>query len=178
MRGYERAALTLNFVRSLVDGGFADLHHPEYWDLDFVGHSPQEREYREIVGSIRNSLDFFESISGGRFTRPTASTFIPATKACICCMSRPRPAFCRGVSAGTACPRIFRGSGCAPRRSTARTSNSTAGFATRWGSRSGPGMTAEWLQELIGVLNPNNEPGRLVLIHRFGGADRRAGCRR
>ena len=40
MRGYERAALTLNFVRALVDGGFADLHHPEYWDLDFVAHSP------------------------------------------------------------------------------------------------------------------------------------------
>ena len=28
LRGYERAALTLNFVRALVDGGFADLHHP------------------------------------------------------------------------------------------------------------------------------------------------------
>ena len=32
LRGYERAALTLNFIRSLIDGGFADLHHPEYWD--------------------------------------------------------------------------------------------------------------------------------------------------
>lgn len=28
LRGYERAALTLNFVRALTDGGFADLHHP------------------------------------------------------------------------------------------------------------------------------------------------------
>ena len=36
LRGYERAALTLNFVRALIDGGFADLHHPEYWDLAFV----------------------------------------------------------------------------------------------------------------------------------------------
>ena len=40
LRGYERSALTLNFVRALIDGGFADLHHPEYWDLDFVRHSP------------------------------------------------------------------------------------------------------------------------------------------
>ena len=40
LRGYERAALTLNFVRALVDGGFADLHHPEYWDLGFVKHAP------------------------------------------------------------------------------------------------------------------------------------------
>src|SRR5512139_4062830 len=36
LRGYERAALTLNFVRALADGGFADLHHPEYWDLGFA----------------------------------------------------------------------------------------------------------------------------------------------
>jgi 3-deoxy-7-phosphoheptulonate synthase len=40
LRGYERAALTLNFIRALVDGGFADLHHPEYWDLGFMHHSP------------------------------------------------------------------------------------------------------------------------------------------
>ena len=43
LRAYERAALTLNFVRSLIDGGFADLHHPEYWDLDFVRHSPSRK---------------------------------------------------------------------------------------------------------------------------------------
>ena len=29
LRAYERAALTLNFIRALTDGGFADLHHPE-----------------------------------------------------------------------------------------------------------------------------------------------------
>src|SRR5215470_18531990 len=40
LRGYERAALTLNFVRALCDGGFADLHHPQYWDLGFMEHSP------------------------------------------------------------------------------------------------------------------------------------------
>jgi 3-deoxy-7-phosphoheptulonate synthase len=39
LQGYEHAAMTLNFIRSLVDGGFADLHHPEYWDLEFVAQS-------------------------------------------------------------------------------------------------------------------------------------------
>ena len=28
LRGFERSAMTINFVRALVDGGFADLHHP------------------------------------------------------------------------------------------------------------------------------------------------------
>ena len=64
LRGYERAALTLNFVRSLIDGGFADLHHPEYWDLGWVGHSKMADSYHEIVRNISDSLDFLESITG------------------------------------------------------------------------------------------------------------------
>src|ERR1700760_1746014 len=58
LRGYERAALTLNFVRALVDGGFADLHHPEYWDLGFLNHSPLKDAYQRIANSIADSLDF------------------------------------------------------------------------------------------------------------------------
>src|SRR5215510_5165744 len=64
LRGYERAALTLNFVRALVDGGFADLHHPEYWDLGFVKHAPLKDAYQRIVTSIADALDFFEGMSG------------------------------------------------------------------------------------------------------------------
>src|ERR1700680_26905 len=64
LRGYERAALTLNFVRALVEGGFADLHHPEYWDLGFVHHAPLKDAYGRIVKSIGEALDFFEGISG------------------------------------------------------------------------------------------------------------------
>src|SRR5688500_13110389 len=63
LRGYERAALTLNFVRALVDGGFADMHHPEYWDLDFVRHSPLKEAYEKIVHSISDALDFFEGVT-------------------------------------------------------------------------------------------------------------------
>src|SRR6202041_1290242 len=64
LRGYERAALTLNFVRALVDGGFADLHHPEYWDLGFVRHAPLRVAYERIARSIGDALDFFESLTG------------------------------------------------------------------------------------------------------------------
>src|SRR3546814_14738248 len=40
VKAHARSAMTMNFVRALIDGGFADLHHPEYWDLGWVGHSP------------------------------------------------------------------------------------------------------------------------------------------
>ena len=48
----------------MIDGGFADLHHPENWDLDWVGHSAMADRYHEIVHSISDSLDFLESILG------------------------------------------------------------------------------------------------------------------
>src|ERR1700678_3456607 len=64
LRGYERASLTLNFVRALIDGGFADLHHPEYWDLGFLKHSPLKHASQRSANASADSLDFFEGISG------------------------------------------------------------------------------------------------------------------
>src|SRR3954454_1163850 len=62
LRAYERAGLTLNFIRALTDGGFADLHHPEYWDVSFAAGSEYAAQYLRIVQSIRDSLDFVSAI--------------------------------------------------------------------------------------------------------------------
>src|SRR5207302_5565009 len=56
LRAYERSGLTINFIRSLIEGGFADLHHPEYWELGFVANSPHAAEYTRMVESIGESL--------------------------------------------------------------------------------------------------------------------------
>ena len=42
------------------------------------------------------------------------------------------------------------------------------GISNPVGIKVGPSMSAEWVQGLIAALNPRNEPGRLVLIHRMG----------
>src|SRR3546814_11228646 len=64
IRGHARSAMTMNFVRSLIDGGFADLHHPEYWDLGWVGRSPLAGEYQRMVGAIVDAVRFMETLSG------------------------------------------------------------------------------------------------------------------
>jgi 3-deoxy-7-phosphoheptulonate synthase len=66
LRGYERAALTINFIRALVKGGFADLHHPEYFDLDWVPHSPLADDYHRLAETIGDSLRFMENVLGIR----------------------------------------------------------------------------------------------------------------
>src|SRR5512139_3008117 len=81
LRGYERAALTLNFIRALVDGGFADLHHPEYWDLGFMHHSPLRDQYRRLVDAISDSLDFYEAMSGNRVHEASRAPFYASHEA-------------------------------------------------------------------------------------------------
>ena len=169
LRGYERAALTLNFVRSLIDGGFADLHHPENWDLEVRrrvrarGGIPQARASRCPTRSSSSRRS-----AASRCTARTASSSTRRTKGCTCRTSRRRRASCRTGSAGTTSRRTIRGSACARRISRARTSSTSAASRIRWRSRSARGVATSSSSSSIHVLNPNNEPGRLTFITRFG----------
>ena len=168
LRGYERAALTLNFVRSLIDGGFADLHHPEYWDLAWVGHSPMADEYHEIVKSISNSLDFLETISGQEVHKTQRADIYAAHEGLHLPYEQSQTRFLdrreRWYNLTTHFPWI----GMRTAAMDGAHVEYFRGIANPMGIKIGPGMTREWLQELIAALNPNNEPGRLSLIHRFG----------
>ena len=168
LRGYERAALTLNFVRSLIDGGFADLHHPEYWDLDWVGHSPMADEYHEIVRSISNSLDFLETISGRELHKTQRADIYAAHEGLHLLYEQSQTRFLdrreRWYNLTTHFPWI----GMRTASMDGAHIEYFRGIANPVGVKIGPGMTREWLQDLIAALNPGNEPGRLTLIHRFG----------
>ena len=64
IKAHARSAMTMNFVRSLIDGGFADLHHPEYWNLSWVEHSPLAAEFQRLADNIGQSVRFMETITG------------------------------------------------------------------------------------------------------------------
>jgi 3-deoxy-7-phosphoheptulonate synthase len=168
LRGYERAALTCNFVRSLVAGGFADLHHPEYWNLEFMRHSPLEEAYQRIVQSIADSLDFFESISGQRVHEVSRLDFFTSHEGLHLLYEQAQTRFIprqqRWYNLATHMPWI----GMRTAQRDGAHVEYFRGIANPIAVKVGAGMDSEWLQQLVQVLNPNNEPGRLTLIHRFG----------
>ncbi|HSW33084.1 MAG TPA: 3-deoxy-7-phosphoheptulonate synthase, partial [Steroidobacteraceae bacterium] len=170
LRGYERAALTLNFVRALIDGGFADLHHPEYWDLGFVHHSPLRDQYRKLVASISDSLDFFESMSGSRVHEASRAPFYASHEALHLLYEQAQTRYIerqgRWYNLSTHLPWI----GMRTARLDGAHVEYCRGISNPVGVKVGPGMSAEWVQGLCEVLNPRQEPGRLVLIHRMGAA--------
>ena len=61
VQAYFHSAATMNYLRALLDGGFADLHRPETWDLGFVRNTGRRADYEKLVARISDALEFVEA---------------------------------------------------------------------------------------------------------------------
>jgi 3-deoxy-7-phosphoheptulonate synthase len=168
LRGYERAALTLNFIRALVDGGFADMHHPELWDVPFVHDSPQAHEYEAIRARIVESLRFIETIAGRQIGEIRRVDFYTSHEALHLLYEQ---ALTRQVPRRTGWYNVaahFPWIGMRTADPLGGHIEYARGIENPVGLKVGPDMPPEVLRELVLLLNPRNEPGRLTLIHRLG----------
>lgn len=171
LRGYERAALTLNFIRALVKGGFADLHHPEYFDLDWVTHSPLADEYQRMVEMIGESLRFMENVLGVRAGETDRIDFFTAHEAlhlaCEEAQTRTVPRRSGWFNLTAHFPWV----GLRTNDPEGAHIEYLRGLENPVGIKVGAGVTREQVARWIEKLDPRRTPGRLTFIHRFG-ADR------
>jgi 3-deoxy-7-phosphoheptulonate synthase len=168
--GYHCAALTLNFIRSLIDGGFADLHHPEYWNLGFFEHSPDAVEYQRMVESIAESLRFMETLAGQQVGEVSRVDFFTSHDALVLpyeqAQTRRVPRRTGWYNLSTHFPWL--GMRTAP---SAAHVEYLRGIRNPIAVKIGTGITREALIHLLDTIDPDHEPGRLTLIHRFGVRD-------
>jgi 3-deoxy-7-phosphoheptulonate synthase len=169
LEGYHRAALTINFIRSLVSGGFADLHHPEFWNVDFVRHAEAAEDYLKIVESIGGAIRFMEAAAGHPLEDLTRVDFYTSHEGLHLEYEQAqtrqvprRPG--KWYNLCTHFPWI----GDRTRQLDGAHVEYFRGIANPIGVKVGPSMTPDELLELIDRLDPDAEPGRLTLIHRFG----------
>jgi len=168
LEGYQRASLTINFIRALVVGGFVDPHHLDYWNLDWVTGSPMAGEYRRMARTVSESLLFMENLAGTHpggfhsidFFTSHEGLHLSYEQAQTRQVPRQRGWFnlsthfpwigMRTADLGGAHVEYFRG------------------IRNPIGLKVGPAMSQDCLKRLIETLNPEAEPGRLTLIHRLG----------
>jgi 3-deoxy-7-phosphoheptulonate synthase len=168
LRGYERAALTLNFIRALVSRGFVDPARLDYWNLDWVKDSPMADEYRRIAHQIGESIRFMESLMGVHpgelqwidfFTsheglhllyEQAQTRRVPRQEGWYDLSAHFPWIGMRTADPGGAHVEFFRG------------------IRNPIGVKVGPGMPPDTLKQIVEILHPDDEPGRLTLIHRFG----------
>ena len=166
--GYGRSALTLNFIRALIHGGFADLHHPEYWELGFADHSPLAEEYHRITREVGEALRFMENVLGERPGELGWVEFFTSHEGLLLAyeqaQTRRPPRRSRWYNLSTHFPWI----GMRTADPDGAHIEYFRGIANPIALKVGPATTPEVLVRLLDTLDPSNEPGRLTLIHRFG----------
>jgi 3-deoxy-7-phosphoheptulonate synthase len=168
LQAHASSALTMNFVRALVDGGFADLHHPEYWNLSWVEHSPLAEEFHKLTENIGRSLKFLETISGQAAGSLRRVDFFTSHEALHLhyeqAVTRQVPRQWGWFNTSTHFPWI----GMRTAALNGAHVEYFRGIRNPLGIKVGPAMDRDWLYGLLDTLNPGREAGRIVLIHRMG----------
>ncbi len=172
VRGYQHAAMTINFVRALIDGGFADLHHPEYWDLRFFGSAALSedgrRSYQSMSRELASALRFMENLGEKAVDDLTRVDFFTSHEGLNLlyesAQTRTVPRRQGFYNLTTHLPWI----GERTRGLDGAHVEYFRGIRNPIGVKLGPKADADEVVRLLNVLNPSREPGRMVLIVRIG----------
>jgi 3-deoxy-7-phosphoheptulonate synthase len=171
IQGHMFSALTMNFVRSLVGGGFADLHHPEHWDLSWMEHSPLGREYKIMAASIGEAVHFMETLVGQSIQTVTGVDFYTSHEALLLhyeqALTRPVPHHAGWFNLSTHFPWI----GMRTAQLDGAHVEYCRGIQNPIAIKIGPNTKPDHLLRLCDVLDPLHEAGRLTLIHRMGASN-------
>jgi len=160
LRGYERSALTLNFVRTLAAWSFTDLHGIMDWQPALAGNSVHLRELTRILAEVKREMAVMDDDAGriGFYTSHEMLAFDYD-------LAQTRHIPGKGwYNLTTHLPWI----GVRTNAPDGAHVEYCRGIRNPIGIKVGPDTTPECLTELLEILHPDNEPGRMVLIHRFG----------
>ncbi len=169
---YSHAALTLNFVRSLTAAGFADLHHPEYWDLGFFtrsGLTPALREeYMHTTARLSEALRFMEALGEMTVDELSRVDFYTSHEGLNLhyesAQTRTVPRRDGHYLLTTHMPWI----GERTRSLDGAHVEFFRGVTNVVGVKLGPTVDPQQAVELLTALSPDNERGKLVAITRLG----------
>lgn len=169
LQAYTQAAASLNLVRAFSHGGYADVNHVHGWTLGFV-ESEKAAAYADMANRIADALDFMQSAGVNKDTAHTLSSvdFYTSHEALLL---EYEEALCR-IDSTSGHPLAGSGHmiwiGDRTRQPDGAHVEFCRGVQNPIGLKCGPSISADDLKVLISKLNPDNIPGRLTLIARFG----------
>ena len=177
LRAYLQSASTLNLLRALAQGGYADLHQVHRWSLDFVTETPQAERYRALADRIQETLDFMEACGVTAATTPALhqTAFYTSHEALLLGYEQAltRVDSTTGDWYDNSAHLLWIGD--RTRQPDGAHVEFLRGVGNPVGVKVGPGITSDSLMRLIDGLNPENDPGRLMLISRIGADSVREG---
>ncbi|MEC8049445.1 MAG: 3-deoxy-7-phosphoheptulonate synthase class II [Myxococcota bacterium] len=163
---YFHSSATLNYARALLDGGFADLHNPQHWDLGYVRSDKNREAYETIRESILDALDFVESTGvSGQGAFRTVELFA-SHEGLLLPYEEAHTIQINGRWYNLGAHMLWIGD--RTRQLDGAHVEYFRGIENPMGVKVGPTMQPSELVELLETLEPKNRAGRITLITRMG----------
>ncbi len=170
IKAYSQSAATLNLLRAFAQGGYANLVSVHRWNLDFVEKSGAGKQYQELADRIGEALSFMEAcgVNAGDVRQLQGTDFYTSHEALLLGyeQSLTRVDSTSGEWYDTSAHMLWVGD--RTRQTDGAHIEFLRGIGNPVASKVGPTTDPDDLIRLIDILNPENEPGRLTLISRFG----------
>ena len=172
LQAYRQSAATLNFLRALLDGGYASLENAQRWELKFMEGTPVEERYAALANAIKRTVEINRLL--GITTENTlalrTTSFYTSHEALLLgyeqALTRRDELMSSGAYLATSAHMLWIGD--RTRQPDGAHVEFCRGIVNPVGLKCGPSLQPDELVRLADILNPNDEPGRLTLICRFG----------
>jgi 3-deoxy-7-phosphoheptulonate synthase len=169
-RAYFQSASTLNLLRALTSGGYADLNQVHEWNLDFVAKSSQGQRYKELADKLSEALKFMKVVGINALNTPSIREIEYFTSHEALILEYESALTRKDSLTGDFydCSAHMLWIGERTRQIDGAHVEFLRGVKNPIGVKIGPTATAEDILALCDSLNPLNDPGRLTFICRFG----------
>lgn len=203
VKAYHYSAATLNHIRGLIASGFADLHHPLNWNLGHVKDQDLQEKYQKIADSIKESLRFMRTVGADTAGQLETVDLFSSHEGLLLeyeqsltrhlphpynykDLSKPRTSSASAIESddesadgdglgwyNTSAHFLWIGD--RTRQPNGAHIEYFRGLENPIGIKVGPTMQPAELVELLNIVNPTKEVGKVTLITRYG-EDKIEGC--
>ncbi|MFT3938069.1 class II 3-deoxy-7-phosphoheptulonate synthase [Rhodopseudomonas sp.] len=170
IEAYRQSAATLNLLRAFAKGGYASVENVHRWMLQSVSDSPQSKAYADLADRVSGALDFMRAC-GLTFAVDSSlgtTDFYTSHEALLLGYEQAMTRVDSTTGDWYATSGHMLWIGDRTRQLDHAHIEYFRGIKNPIGLKCGPSLKTDELLKLIDILNPDNEPGRLTLIGRFG----------
>lgn len=166
LEAYLHAAATLNLLRAFAQGGYADLERVSTWNLDYA----RDERYAALAGRVADAVSFMGAcgINSATADQLRTTDYYTSHEALLLPYEEALARTDSITGDPVACSAHMLWIGDRTRQPDGAHVEFCRGVVNPIGLKCGPSMETEDLKKLMGLLNPENEAGRLTLIARFG----------
>ena len=170
LKAYGQSAATLNLIRAFSTGGYANLRNIHKWTLGFVGESEAAERFKDLADKIEDALDFMEACGVTAKSTPQmeATDYYTSHEGLLLGYEQAmtRIDSTSGRWYDTSAHMLWIGN--RTRQPEGAHVEFFRGVENPIGIKVGEGLEPDELMELLDILNPKDEAGRITLIARYG----------